>query len=58
MPFFLEENQEKIKKAAHYSIEVAKVLVKDEEEKDRLIDQGHDYHFVTNIYQILDDKEI
>lgn len=58
VPFLLEENQEKIAKAAHDSIEVAKVLVKDEAEKDRLLAAGHDYHFVTNIDDILADEDI
>ncbi|HGA1492130.1 TPA: homoserine dehydrogenase, partial [Streptococcus suis] len=58
VPFLLEENQEKIEKAAHDSIEVAKVLVKDEAEKDRLLAAGHDYHFVTNIDDILADEDI
>lgn len=58
VPFLLKENKEKIEKAAGNSIEIAKVLVKDEAEKDRLVAAGHQFHFVTNIDDILDDAEI
>lgn len=58
VPFLLKENKEKIEKAAGDSIEIAKVLVKDEAEKDRLVAAGHQFHFVTNIDDILDDAEI
>ncbi len=55
---FIRRKSGKIEKAAHDSIEVAKVLVKDEAEKDRLLAAGHDYHFVTNIDDILADEDI
>ena len=50
VPFLLEENYSKIVEAAHDTIEIAKVLVRDDEEKNRLRAAGHDYHFVTNIW--------
>ena len=58
VPFLLKENHEKISQAAQSEIEVAKVLVKDEEEKARLLAAGHDYSFVTNVDEIIEDKDI
>ena len=58
VPFLLTENHEKISQAAQSEIEVAKVLVKDEEEKARLLAAGHDYNFVTNVDEIIEDKDI
>lgn len=58
VPFLLKENSAKIEQAAQESIEVAKVLVKDQAEKDRLLAAGHDYNFVTNIDEIITDPEI
>lgn len=58
IPFLLKENAEKIIAAAHNDLEIAKVLVKDEDEKNRLIAAGHDYHFVTNVDEILNDADI
>ena len=58
VPFLLKENGEKIVQAAHSEIEVAKVLVKDDAEKERLLAAGNDYNFVTNVDEILNDSEI
>lgn len=58
VPFLLKENNEKINQAAQDEIEVAKVLVKDEEEKSRLLAAGNDFNFVTNIDQIIEDPEV
>ena len=58
VPFLLKENHEKISQAAQSEIEVAKVLVKDEEEKARLLAASHDYNFVTNVDEIIEDKDI
>ena len=58
VPFLLKENHEKISQAAQSEIEVAKVLVKDEEEKSRLLAAGNDFNFVTNIDQIIEDAEV
>ena len=58
VPFLLKENHEKISQAAQSEIEVAKVLVKDEEEKARLLAADHDYNFVTNVDEIIEDKDI
>ena len=58
IPFLLKENADKIKQAADADIEIAKVLVKDEEEKERLLAAGNDFHFVTNVDDILTDPEI
>ncbi len=58
VPFLLKENAEKIEKAAQDRIEVAKVLVKDDAEKESLLVAGYNYHFVTDIGEILEDEEI
>jgi len=58
VPFLLKENGEKINQSAHSDIEVAKVLVKDEDEKNRLIAAGNDFNFVTNVDDILSDQDI
>jgi len=52
VPFLLKENGEKIVQSAHSEIEVAKVLVKDEDEKNRLLAAGNDFNFVTKRYFI------
>jgi len=58
VPFLLKENGEKINQSAHSEIEVAKVLVKDEDEKNRLLSVGNDFNFVTNVDDILSDQDI
>ena len=58
VPFLLKENGEKIIQSAHSEIEVAKVLVKDEDEKNRLLAAGNDFNFVTNVEDILSDQDI
>jgi len=58
VPFLLKENVEKINQSAHSEIEVAKVLVKDEDEKNRLLTAGNDFNFVTNVDDILSDQDI
>lgn len=58
VPFLLKENTEKIVQAAQAEIEIAKVLVKDDAEKERLLAAGHNYPFVTNIDEIIQDPEI
>ncbi|KXT76562.1 homoserine dehydrogenase [Streptococcus sp. DD12] len=58
IPFLLTENQEKITAASGSQLEIAKVLVKDEEEKARLLAAGNDYNFVTNVEDILADDSI
>ena len=58
VPFLLKENGDKIFQAAQSEIEVAKVLVKDEEEKARLLAAGNDFNFVTNIDQSIEDAEV
>lgn len=58
VPFLLKENTEKITQAAKDEIVVAKVLVKDDAEKERLRAAGHDYPFVTNMDEIVNDKDI
>ena len=58
VPFLLKENGDKIFQAAQSEIEVTKVLVKDEEEKARLLAAGNDFNFVTNIDQIIEDAEV
>ena len=58
IPVLLKENGEKVFAASRDQLEIAKVLVKDDEEKDRLIAAGNDYNFVTNVDEILNDEEI
>lgn len=58
VPFLLKENKDKIEQAAQTQIEIAKVLVRDEAEKQRLLAAGHSYHFVTDIEAILNDDSI
>lgn len=58
VPFLLKENTEKIEQAAQDEIVVKKVLVRDDAEKERLQVAGHDYHFVTNVDEILSDQSI
>ena len=58
VPFLLKENHEKISQAAQDEIEIAKVLVRDDAEKQSLQAAGHDYNFVTNVDEIIEDKDI
>jgi len=58
VPFLLKENHEKITQAAQDEIEIAKVLVRDDAEKESLQAAGHDYNFVTNVDEIIEDKDI
>ncbi|MBZ2156649.1 homoserine dehydrogenase [Streptococcus anginosus] len=58
VPFLLKENSEKIVQAAHSEIEIAKVLVKDDAEKERLLAAGNHFNFVTTIDEIVNDKEV
>ena len=58
IPFLLQENGEKITAAAGTEIQIAKVLVKDDAEKDALLAQGHAHNFVTDISAILADESI
>ena len=58
IPFLLKENGEKVLAASRDQLEIAKVLVKDDEEKNRLIASGNDCNFVTNVDEILNDEEI
>ncbi|GAB2022967.1 homoserine dehydrogenase [Pseudolactococcus yaeyamensis] len=58
IPFLLQENGDKITAAAGTEIQIAKVLVKDDVEKETLFAQGHAYNFVTDISAILNDDTI
>ena len=58
IPFLLQENGEKVLAASRDQLEIAKVLVKDDEEKNRLLAAGNDYNFVTNVDEILNDDDI
>lgn len=58
IPFLLKENGNKIVAASGAQLEIAKVLVKDDAEKDRLVAAGNDYNFVTNVDEILSDADI
>ena len=54
----MQENGEKVLAASRDQLEIAKVLVKDDEEKNRLLAAGNDYNFVTNVDEILNDDDI
>lgn len=58
VPFLLQENTEKIAQASQATIEIAKVLVRDEAEIKRLRDLGYSYDFVTEIEDIVSDSDI
>lgn len=58
VPFLLKENKEKIEQTAQSELEIAKILVRNEAEKERLQAAGHDFHFVTDIEEILADESI
>lgn len=58
IPFLLKENGEKITAQAGTDIQIAKVLVRDDAEKQVLLAQGHQYEFVTDITAILNDDTI
>ncbi|BAQ24392.1 homoserine dehydrogenase [Streptococcus troglodytae] len=58
MPFLLKENKDKITAASGTKLEIAKVLVKDDDEKKRLLAAGNDFNFVTNVDDILSDDNI
>ena len=58
IPFLLKENNGKITAASRDRLEIAKVLVKDDEEKDRLLAEGNEFNFVTNVDDILSDETI
>lgn len=51
----MQENGQKIEEAAKDKLEIAKVLVKDDAEKERLVAAGHAYNFVTDVDAILSD---
>lgn len=58
LPFLLKENGHKISEAAGSEISIAKVLVRNETEKQRLENKGFNYQFVTSIEEILNDDSI
>lgn len=58
LPFLLTENHSKISDAAGDDIIISKILVRNENEKNRLMGLGHAYEFVTSIDSILEDPEI
>ncbi|ELY5748638.1 homoserine dehydrogenase [Streptococcus iniae] len=58
LPFLLTENYSKISDAAGDDIVISKILVRNENEKNRLMGFGYTYEFVTSIDDILEDPEI
>ncbi|MFS1663829.1 homoserine dehydrogenase [Streptococcus sp. zg-JUN1979] len=58
IPYLLAENGHKIQEAAKGDLRIAKVLVRDEAEKERLLAAGHTYDFVTNVDEIIEDDKI
>lgn len=57
IPFLLEENGKKMTAALGTDIQISKVLVRDENEKQRLLDKGYHYDFVTSIDAIVSDPD-
>lgn len=58
IPLLLENNSSKIRSVVGDDLVIAKVLVRDETIKKRLLDQGYSYQFVTSIDDIVDDESI
>ncbi|SUN46513.1 homoserine dehydrogenase [Streptococcus equi subsp. equi] len=58
IPLLLENNSSKICSVVGDDLVIAKVLVRDETAKKRLLDQGYSYQFVTSIDDIVDDESI
>ncbi|MCS4487417.1 homoserine dehydrogenase [Streptococcus sciuri] len=58
IPYLFQENGQKIEEAAKDRLKIAKVLVKDDAEKERLVAAGHAYNFVTDVDAILSDDDI
>lgn len=58
IPLLLENNSSKIRAVVGDDLVIAKVLVRDEITKKRLLDQGYSYQFVTSIDDIVDDENI
>ncbi|HHQ6314686.1 TPA: homoserine dehydrogenase [Streptococcus agalactiae] len=58
IPYFLKENQHKLLSLESEDIVIDKVLVRDNESRQRFINQGFTYNFVTEINTILQDPQI
>ncbi|HGI4452897.1 TPA: homoserine dehydrogenase [Streptococcus agalactiae] len=58
IPYLLEENQDKLLSLEGEDIVIDKVLVRDNESRQRFINQGFTYNFVTEINTILQDPQI
>lgn len=58
IPYLLKENQHKLLSLESEDIVIDKVLVRDNESRQRFIDQGFTYNFVTEINTILQDPQI
>ncbi|HHU3804201.1 TPA: homoserine dehydrogenase [Streptococcus agalactiae] len=58
IPYLLKENQHKLLSLEGEDIVIDKVLVRDNESRQRFINQGFTYNFVTEINTILQDPQI
>lgn len=58
IPYLLKENQHKLLSLEGEDIVIDKVLVRDNESRQRFINQGFTYNFVTEINTILQDLQI
>lgn len=58
IPYLLKENQHKLLSLEGKDILIDKVLVRDNESRQRFINQGFTYNFVTEINTILQDPQI
>ncbi|HFU6971744.1 TPA: homoserine dehydrogenase [Streptococcus agalactiae] len=58
IPYLLKENQDKLLSLEGEDIVIDKVLARDNESRQRFINQGFTYNFVTEINTILQDPQI
>lgn len=58
LPPLLQDNHEKIRQLAGDDLSISHVLVRREEDGLRLTKEGHPYHFVTDLQEILDQQDI
>lgn len=58
IPYLLKENQHKLLSLESEDIVIDRVLVRDNESRQRFINQGFTYNFVTEINTILQDPQI
>lgn len=58
VPFLLENNANKLKTILHDEIKISKILMRDQAMIEAAKSQGHSYHFVLDLEDILSDDSI